>query len=224
MNFNTIPRVTKILLLINIAMFLIRYFVAVTQNIDLNYYLGLYYPLLPQYHWYQSVTHMFMHGGFGHLFFNMFALWMFGSPIENYFGEKRFTFLYFLAGFGAMLLQSLSIYFDFSEASQMIINGEINRLPANVLAEISIPMVGASGAIFGILAAFAVVYPNMPLVFIFFPVPIKAKYFIGIYFLIEVFSGFSHAPGNVAHFAHVGGAIFGYFLTKHWMKNRYRMN
>ncbi len=223
MNFNNIPRVTKILLFINIAAFGLNFLLS-NQNISLNRTLGVYYPLMPEFSWYQIITHMFMHAGIGHLFFNMFALWMFGSPIENYFGEKRFTTLYFVSGLGAFLLQSLSIYFEFQDASQMILQGNLANVPANIYAEMAIPMVGASGAIFGILAAFAVVYPNMPLVFIFIPIPIKAKYFIGIYFLIELFSGFSSTPGNVAHFAHVGGAIIGFFLTRTWMKNRYRIN
>ncbi len=223
MNFDNIPRVTKTLLIINVVAFGLSYLLQ-SQGIHLNNILGVYYPILPEFQWYQPVTHMFMHGGIGHLFFNMFALWMFGSPIENYFGENRYLILYFASGFAAFLLQSLSIYFDFQEASQLIMNGQINSVPARTLADMTIPMVGASGAIFGILAAFAVVYPNMPLVFIFLPIPIKAKYFIAIYFAIELISGFSPTPGNVAHFAHVGGAILGFFLTRSWMKNRYRIN
>lgn len=224
-NFNQIPRVTKALLIANIACFLLMMFMQ-TQNIELNRLLGVYFPKSDYFQLYQIITHMFMHAGFGHLFFNMFGLYMFGSLIENYFGEKRYLLLYFVSGIGAYLLQSLSMYIEYPQTAQLIWDGKSAMVSTDMLQIFDNPMVGASGAIFGVLASFAVVYPNMPLYLFFIPIPIKAKYIIGAYFLIELFSGInpSGVGDNVAHFAHVGGAVVGFILTKYWMRNRFRVN
>ncbi len=172
-----------------------------------RYRLGLFLPGSPYFRPYQLVTHMFMHGNLTHLFFNMFALYMFGPPIEMSFGSKRFLFYYFFAGFGAMALQLGVTYL------------EIHQFGApGYLA--NIPMVGASGAIFGLLAAFGYLFPNSQIMLIFPPIPMRAKYFVLIYAGAELMFGLNTmgASSGVAHFAHVGGALFGFLLLLYWKK------
>lgn len=139
----------------------------------------------------QLVTYMFLHGGFGHIFFNLFALWMFGQSIENYWGTKRFTVFYFLTGIGAAILH-------------MIIGGG------------GAPTIGASGAVYGILLAFGMMFPNREIMLLFPPIPMKAKYFVALFGVIELISGISRADSGVAHFAHLGGMLVGFILIKYW--------
>ena len=206
MNFNSIPPITRNLLIINVVV----YFLSVTvMPGDLAVRLSAFFPTSPYFEPFQIITHMFMHGGIGHLFFNMFAVWMFGSTIELFFGAKKYVILYFISGLAAYLLHEGVSYFAYQD---------------NLEALNIIRVVGASGCLFGVMAAFAVVYPNTPLMLMFIPVPIKAKYFIGGYMLIELFSGINPSNDGVAHFAHIGGGIAGFLLAKYWMKNRYRIN
>jgi membrane associated rhomboid family serine protease len=182
---------------------------------------------------------MFMHGNFMHIFFNMFALWMFGTSIERIWGAKRFLIYYLVTGFGAFLLHYAVVAFQIQqllpevrpEMLMEIKEQGLGYLQSNrnytnpKLAELNllynIPVVGASGAVFGILLAFGMMFPNTRLMLIFFPVPIKAKYFVIGYGAIELFSGIANRPGdNVAHFAHLGGMLFGYLLIKYWNKNQ----
>lgn len=198
-----------------------------------NDWLGVYYPDSEFFKLWQPITYMFMHADLMHIFFNMFALVMFGPIIERVFGSKRFLNYYLICALGALALQygvqAFEVYqivgtpfareyitLDFSARtiySSLPLSGEELRTLASIYR---IPMVGASGAIFGLLLAFAYLFPNMPLYFMFIPVPIKAKYFVGAYILIEIYLGVSNSGSSIAHFAHVGGALFGYVLIKTW--------
>jgi membrane associated rhomboid family serine protease len=145
---------------------------------------------------FQIVSHMFMHGNVPHLFFNMFGLYMFGPPLEMVWGPKKFLFYYLFTGFGALLLH-------------LVVMSLMGEAP---------PVVGASGAIFGLLAGFGVMYPETRIMLLFPPIPMKAKYFVLIYGAIELFFGFSNYNTGIAHFAHVGGAVFGFLLIQYWYK------
>ncbi len=194
---DTVPPVTKTILIINVAAFIVDFFV---RHV-LQMYLALYSFNTGAFKPYQLVSHMFLHGSVGHIFFNMFGLFMFGRVLESVLGSKRFFTLYFLSGIGAALLQLL-IY-------------QMQGAPAI--------MIGASGAIFGVCAAFAMMFPNVELMILFFPVPIKAKYLMPIYAGLELFFGVASFKGdNIAHFAHLGGAVVGFVLIKLWKRNQYR--
>lgn len=184
-----IPVVVRTLLLLNIAAFIIDQFLHISNVF------GLYYVGTPYFHFYQFVTYMFMHGGFSHIFFNMFALWMFGRIMEQVWGPKRFLLYYLVCGIGAGVVQELGQAF-----------GLINPM-ANTI--------GASGAVFGILLAFGMTFPNERLFIIPIPFPIKAKYFVAFYAIIEIFEALSMADG-VAHLAHIGGMIFGLIMILIW--------
>lgn len=190
-----IPPVVKTLLLLNLAAFILD------QILPLSNLLGLYYVGSPFFHFYQLLTYMFMHGGFSHIFFNMFALWMFGRIMEQVWGGKRFFIYYLTCGIGAGIVQ------EFGQAF-----GLISPL-ANTI--------GASGAVYGILLAFGMTFPNEKLFVIPIPFPIKAKYFVGFYALIEVFEALNMQDG-VAHLAHLGGMLFGLILILYWRKSASR--
>ena len=228
------PLVVKNLIIINALFFLARYTLASTLNIDLNSILGLYYYNSPEFNPYQLISYMFMHGGFSHIFFNMFALWMFGTQIENLWGPKRFLNYYLITGFGAAFLHYLIIHFQISglesyftsiQISEIVNSGAFN--PSSPLfsnarmlyALHHTPVVGASGAVFGLLLAYGMTYPNK-IIYLNLLFPIKAKYFVIIYGLLEFFMGVQNGAGdNVAHFAHIGGMLFGFLLIKYWKKN-----
>lgn len=196
---------------------------------------GVYYPDSPFFKIWQPITYMFMHSTdrFFHIFFNMFALVMFGSIIEQAFGSKRFLNYYIICALGALVLQygvqaievqqitgtiQASSFLNF-DLAQNRVSTNLNLSGEDFDKLISIygtPMVGASGAVFGLLLAFAYLFPNMPLYFMFVPVPIKAKYFVGGYILIELYLGFSNSGSSIAHLAHVGGALFGFILIRAW--------
>lgn len=166
--------------------------------------LAVYWVKDPRFQPYQLVSHMFMHAGMGHLFFNMFALYVFGPMVERYAGPKKFITLYFAAGAGSVLAHLGIMYFQYS------VHG-VNIFP---------PAVGASGAIMGILVAFAVLYPNVRLMLLFPPIPIKAKYLAMAYVAIDLFSGVSGYDTGVANWAHLGGAVTGFIFTSIWIKFR----
>jgi membrane associated rhomboid family serine protease len=244
--FQLLPPVVKNLLIINVIMFLATLAFEKKFGIDLTDMLGLHFPTTPKFHWYQIFTYMFIHGGWDHLFFNMFAVWMFGYVLENYWGPRRFIVFYLVTAFGAALIQTLYIGYQLHELETFLSNPSrdffvsiaghysnqvipanisvpemtqfIRELHAEVLNE---KCIGASGALFGILVAYGMLFPNTELIMIFFPIPIKAKYFVAIYAGIELFSGVSRNPDdNIAHFAHLGGALFGFILIKIWQRNR----
>lgn len=198
-----------------------------------NAWLGVYYPDSSFFRVWQPITYMFMHADLGHLFFNMFALITFGPIIEQIFGSKRFINYYIICALGALALQygvqAIEVYqitgtpfahelISINKAQGTIqANIQLNSEQLQTLGSIyGIPMVGASGAIFGVLLAFAYLFPNMPLQLLFIPVPIKAKYLVGGYILIEIYLGFTNNGSSIAHLAHVGGALFGYLLIKIW--------
>lgn len=232
--FSNISPVVKNLLIFNIIGF-----VGSMIFTQANLLFGVYYPDSQMFHWWQIITYMFMHGGFAHLFFNMFALFMFGPVIEQILGAKRFVNFYLITGLGALALQFLvqgyevynivgtpfaRDYFEFDRSTGIISSNfpGITRDDLQTLGAIyNTTMVGASGAIFGLLVAFGYLFPNTSLYLMFIPVPVKAKYFIPIYILIELFLGVSRFAGDsVAHFAHLGGALFGFLLIKAWKIRR----
>ncbi len=231
--FRILPPVVKNLLIINTLFFLGT--LAFSGRIDLNEYLGLHYFTSPMFRPHQLVTYMFMHGGFTHILFNMFALWMFGNVLENVWGPKRFLIYYMVTGIGAGLIQLLVLYFRISSIESALDPQTISMVQEkgyNILLEgknyadpvlgklnllINTTTIGASGAVFGILLAFGMMFPNS-LIYVYFAIPVKAKYFVMIYGAIELFSGVSGTADNVAHFAHLGGMIFGYLLLLYWKK------
>lgn len=193
--------------------------------------LALYFPLNENFHYWQIITHMFMHGSIMHILFNMYALWSFGTPLETSWQTPRFLLFYFATGIGAALIYSAANYYQFTVIADQIMalgysaeniqtivtsglveNNLINQLGKDQLIEfISIyntPVVGASGAIYGVLVAFAFTYPNAKLSLIFLPVPISAKYFVPVIIAGDLFFGVTkYSIGNIAHFAHIGGAL-----------------
>ena len=172
--------------------------------------LSVYYPGSDYFRPYQIVTYMFMHGGFTHIFFNMFALYMFGTPVEMSWGPKKFLFFYLFTGLGALVLQFIVQYVEISQQSVS-------------MEAMNIPMLGASGAVFGILAAYGMQFPNSIIQLIIPPVRMKAKYFVLIYAALEIFLGMRNFMPGVAHFAHVGGALFGFLLIMYWRSRGERL-
>ena len=215
-----IPVVTKNLIAINVLMFL-ALLAFERSGIDLNNLLGLHLFLAPDFRPYQLVTYMFMHGGFTHILFNMYAVWVFGSILERVWGSSRFLLFYIVTGVGAGLVQELVQYLYYSmnlaQYAQVNMGGGLIVPMAEYLNLWT--TVGASGAVYGILLAFAMTFPNEQLFMIPFPFPIKAKYFVMIFGALELFTGLSNNVGdNVAHFAQLGGMIFGIVLILYWRK------
>ncbi len=243
-----ITETVKVLLIINILVFI------GSQTLqDTAYRLfSLWYPSNPNFKIWQLITHMFMHGGFMHILFNMYALWAFGSPIEQMIGKKKFIFFYFSAGLGAAGLHLLYNFYHFTVGYEAVLNFGIpedqimavikegkefsidyfkGKIPIEIIENFNNAFtgiaVGASGAIYGVLVAFGMVFPNVELMLIFLPVPIKAKYFIPGIILLDVFFGFtgySILGANIAHFAHIGGAIVGFITMWYWKKNSFNQN
>lgn len=228
MNNINLPPVIKNLIIINVIMFFATWIFA-QQGIILEGYLGAFYFDSPFFKIWQPITYMFMHGGMAHIFFNMFALYSFGGILEMHWGPKRFINFYLITGLGALALQWGVQAFEVYQ----ITGSAVNNLDTLTIASIADattfksiyagPMVGASGAIFGLLVAFGMLYPNIELFIMFIPVPVKAKYIIPVYIVIELFLGVGRFAGDsVAHFAHLGGALIGFILVKLWRnKNTY---
>ena len=200
-----------------------------SKGIYLVKLLGVYYFDSPNFHIWQVITYMFMHGGFAHIAFNMFALFTFGSTLEYTMGSKRFLNFYLITGLGALALQMLVQAIEVHQiAGSFTINitsfTSSNHEHIRTLSEIYLgPMVGASGAIFGLLIAFGVLYPDAELLILFIPVPVKAKYIIPAYVVLELILGVAQFSGDsIAHFAHLGGALFGFILIKFWHLRRLR--
>jgi len=216
-NFDTRSAVSN-LIIINVLFFVGSFISENAFGINLNRTLGLYYFDSPSFMPMQLLTHMFMHGGLLHIFSNMYALFLFGTMLERVWGPQRFLIFYFLTGFGAELLhlgvnagQVYNHIGSFSATEQQL-------MTYRTLQEIYfIPTVGASGAVFGVLAAFGLLFPNTELMLLFPPIPIKAKIFVTLYIIWELYRGIAMQPGdNVAHFAHLGGAIMGFIIVKFW--------
>lgn len=188
-------------------------------GIDLVKYLGLHYFAASDFNAVQLVTYMFMHdpGSFGHVFFNMFSVFMFGRTLEMVWGSKRFLIYYLTTGIGAGLVQEVTWFFSLRDAIDATIvqaGWETTRTLLN-----NVITIGASGAVFGILLAFGMLFPNAELFIMFIPIPVKAKYFVIFYGIVELFLGVGNFSGdNIAHFAHLGGMLFGFFLIRYWKK------
>lgn len=212
---NNIPTITKNLLIVNVVVFLATYLFR-TMGVDLNNVLGLHFFLAPDFHIYQLFTYMFAHGGFSHIFFNMFALWMFGCIVERTWGPKKFLTYYIVCGVGAGLFQELAQFAQFYFIAS-------EQLPHFTLAQtmkVAIwTTVGASGAVYGILLAFGMLYPEERIFIFPLPVPIKAKWFVMGYAAIELFMAYSSTGDGVAHLAHLGGMVFGFFLIRYWRRH-----
>jgi membrane associated rhomboid family serine protease len=263
--FSNIPPVTKNLIIINGIMLLATWMMR-SQGIDLNRILGLFYPQSEYFMPHQFVTHLFMHGGIAHLFFNMFALYMFGRVLESVWGPKRFLIFYFITGLGAATIHTFVNYLEIAPMAKAVVafnntpspelfasfvnkypnaikgffalpegrdfsvtwldnpyvsmyESEASKVLNLVVAKrMNIPTVGASGAVFGVLLGFGMLFPNTQLMLLFPPIPIKAKYFVMAYGALELVLGFSMPGSNIAHFAHLGGMIFGFILIKYWNK------
>ncbi len=216
---SSIPPVTKNLIIINI-LFWIASITLPKVGINLVDWLGLHFPGAKDFRPYQIISYMFMHDtrSFGHVFFNMFAVYMFGRVLENVWGAKRFLIYYMVTGIGAGLIQELTWLYDiysFASAHGYTVMGVIQNDPTlNHMITI-----GASGSVFGVLLAFGMIFPNVPLYIMFIPVPVKAKYFVIGYGLIELVMGVANFSGDsVAHFAHLGGMLFGFFMVRYWKK------
>ena len=226
------PPVVKNLIMINIIMLLAYYAGLQVFGVDLNGILGLYYPKSDRFMPIQILTHMFMHSGIWHLFFNMYALYIFGQILENVWGSQRFLLYYLVCGLGAALIHEAVIGFQFhqilntltpeqtqlvlSEGAEVFKSGkvytDINMQALQIL--LNTPTVGASGAIFGVLLAFGMLFPNTQLMLLIPPIPIKAKWFVLIYGVLELYLAISQPGSNVAHAAHLGGILFGFIMIK----------
>lgn len=213
---------THNLIIINVICYLLQ-IVLERQGIDVVQLLGLHFLLAPDFHVHQLISYMFLHGSFTHLFFNMFSLWMFGRILEQNLSTKRFLLYYFVCGIGAGLCQELwqtADYFieGFYQYNFVEIGGTLMPM-ANFLNQWT--TIGASGACYGVLLAFGMLYPNERIMLLIPPIPIKAKYFVAGYAAIELFSAYA-SNDNVAHFAHLGGMFFGWLLFRFWKKTAQR--
>ena len=242
--FNNIPPITRNIIIINIVVFILTY---VLQT-DLMYrYLAAFYPFSPFFHSWQIITHMFMHGSFLHILFNLMTLYSFGPVLEQVLGDKKYVILYFVSGLGAFFLFNLWNFVEVEQIKSSLqnlgfdlagyMNGESVSFKGNseaVLEQqglvsklqsiISVPMVGASGAIFGVIAAFATLYPDAKIMLMFIPVPVKVKYLMPLVIIVSIYLGVTGNAGGIAHLAHVGGALVGFILAKIWKKHLYRFN
>ena len=212
--FTSLPPVIKNLVIINALMLLITFF---TGNFMYEKF-SLFYFESEFFRPYQFVTHMFMHGNFIHLFFNMYSLIIFGVVLEHVWGSQKFFLYYMVTGLGAAALHSLVLYFDYTSQVAAFEAGNQYALQ-NIQNLLMTPTVGASGAVYGVLLAKGMIYPNNVLQLIFPPVALKAKWFVLIFGGIELLLGVSNTGGNIAHFAHLGGMLFGFFLIRYWKKN-----
>ncbi len=234
-----ITETVKHLLIINVLFFVATYFY---QDLMIQQF-ALWFPKNDNFQVWQFLSHMFMHGGLMHIFFNMYALWAFGSPLERMWGRNKFIFFYISAGLGAAFIHTAVNYFHYESGIQDLVsmgasNEEIQQLIRDssvrapqqffkMMSSFYIPAVGASGAIYGILVAFGMMFPNSELFLIFIPFPIKAKYFIPVLVGLDLFSGvtgYSIFGSGIAHFAHVGGALFGFIMMWYWKKNQFNKN
>ena len=242
---NNMTDTVKQILIINVLFFIGSYLVP-----QANELLSLHYFESDGFKFWQPITHMFMHGSPMHIFFNMFALISFGSALEHFWGAKKFLFFYLSCGIGAALIHSGVNYYHFHDGLNVLLSHNVDKVQIiellnqgkydttwiefisqseleKMYSSYLTPAVGASGAIYGLLVAFAFMFPNAELMMMFIPVPVKAKYFVPVIVLLDLFSGvtgFSLFGGNIAHFAHVGGALIGFIMMWYWKKNQFNQN
>ncbi|MBQ8049356.1 MAG: rhomboid family intramembrane serine protease [Bacteroidales bacterium] len=209
-----VPTAIKNIIIINVLVMIMT-----MLNEDFMYEtFSLFYPTSPFFHWWQPVTHMFMHGGFWHLFFNMYTLYIFGSVLERVWGTRKFLVFYFVTGLGAALIHTGVEWIQMQSWLGQAAEGSAAAL-SSIHALKMTPTVGASGAIYGVLMGYAMLYPDSVLTLIFPPVSMKAKWFVLIFAAIELLTGVTGTGGGIAHFAHLGGLIFGYLLILYWKRN-----
>ena len=233
----------KHLIIINVILFVGPQLI----NLDLTNILALHFPKNENFGFWQYVTHMFMHGSFAHILLNMYGLWAFGTPLEKMWGRNKFLFFYFSAGIGAGLIYSLVNYYQFNSYFDVLIQNGLNSNNISKILDTGMytnyadiitlsqeelskfyslyhtPAVGASGAVYGVLVAFGMYFKDAKLALIFFPVPIAAKYFIPLILVGDLFFGMTkYSIGNVAHFAHIGGAIIGFILAYYWKNKQFK--
>ena len=238
---NKLTDAIKHLIIINVILFVAPQLL----KLDFTNILALHYPKNEHFGIWQYVTHMFMHGSFSHILFNMYGLWAFGTPLEQMWGKKKFVFFYFSAGIGAGLIYTLANYYQFNGIYEQLMNFGLSASDIQDILNVGsyndsrillsneemskfyglyhTPAVGASGAVYGVLVAFGMYFKDAKLALIFFPVPIAAKYFIPVIILGDLFFGMTkYSIGNVAHFAHVGGALIGFLIAWYWKKNQFK--
>ncbi|MEX0363632.1 MAG: rhomboid family intramembrane serine protease [Allomuricauda sp.] len=233
----------KHILIINVILF----FATQLYGDQMYQLLSLWFPENSNFEWWQIISHMFMHGGLMHIIFNMYALWAFGTPLEQVWGRNKFLFFYFSAGLGSAMLHSAVNFYLFNEGLSALVDAGMTKSQVleilgrgqyspdwynlaskstidNFLSAYNTPAVGASGAIYGILVAFAFMYSEARLMLIFLPVPIKAKYFVPLLLLGDLIFGIGNVNTGVAHFAHIGGALIGFIMMWYWKKNQFNQN
>ena len=240
--FQKATPVIRNLIIINILFYLATMVIGdggVTPLPFLTEQFGAYYPSFSMFQPWQIITHMFMHShrGITHIFFNMFALYMFGVQLERVWGSRRFLIYYFVCGLGAFFLHEavnaielfritgtifpkITDFVEITPDYRIIPKGISLDAAQKLVGIMTVPVVGASGAVFGILLGFGMLFPNTRLMLLFPPIPIKAKVFVFVYGAIELFLAFGNPGSNIAHFAHLGGMLFGYILLKKWQKDR----
>jgi membrane associated rhomboid family serine protease len=225
----------KHLIIINVILFVAPQLL----QLDFTNMLALHFPENEHFGFWQYITHMFMHASFSHILFNMYGLWAFGTPLEQMWGRKKFIFFYFSAGLGAGIIYTLVNYYQFNAALETLVTSGISQ---NEILELmnptkmyqnkdlqtmnqlyNTPAVGASGAVYGVLAAFGLYFKDAKLALIFLPIPIAAKYFIPVMIFGDLFFGMTkYSVGNIAHFAHIGGALIGFIIAYSWKKNQFK--
>ena len=237
----------KHILIINVLFFVAKY-VALQSGVNLTQHLGLFFIKNELFMPWQFVTTMFMHADVNHILFNMLALWMFGSALEHVWGRTKFLFFYFSAGIGASLIYTLANYIQFESVYTDLVSAGLSALDisniletgsyntsilkyvsqeslANFYGVFNAPAVGASGAIMGLLVGYGMLFPNAELMLLFFPVPVKAKYFIPVLIGLDIFSGLTgiaiFSPNNTAYWAHIGGALIGLIMMLYWKKTQF---
>ncbi len=241
---NKLTDAIKHLIIINVILFVVPQLL----QLDLTNMLALHFPKNEHFGFWQYVTHIFMHGSFAHILFNMYGLWAFGTPLEQMWGKKKFIFFYFSAGLGAGIIYSLVNYYQFNGVYELFLNAGLNDSEVlsilksgstndvRVINAISqeqfdkitslynTPAVGASGAVYGVLVAFGLYFKDAKLALLFLPVPIAAKYFIPVMILGDLFFGMTkYSVGNIAHFAHIGGALIGFIIAWYWKNNQFKV-
>jgi len=242
---NRLTDAIKHLIIINVIVFIAPQLL----QLDFTNMLALHFPMNDNFGLWQYVTHLFMHGSFAHILFNMYGLWAFGTPLEQMWGKKKFLFFYFSAGLGAGIIYTLVNYYQFNGIFELFVNAGlsdseilsilksgstndprvVNAITQEQFNKITslynTPAVGASGAVYGVLVAFGLYFKDAKLALIFFPVPIAAKYFIPIMILGDLFFGMTkYSVGNIAHFAHIGGALIGFIIAYYWKRNQFKIS
>ena len=232
-----ITETVKHLIILNVILFVVPQFL----NLDLTNILALHFPQNEHFGFWQYLTSTFMHGSFGHILFNMYGLYAFGTPLEQIWGKKKFLFFYFSTGIGASIIYTLVNYYQFNDAFEKLIELGATKMEIMKLMDptfiyndeilqtvnslYNTSALGASGAVYGVLVAFGLYFKEAKLAMIFFPIPIAAKYFIPILLLGDLFFGMTrYSLGNIAHFAHVGGALVGFIIAWYWKKNQFKFS